>query len=520
MGSLAFDPNNLPKPTPEEVLQFKIDNKIPIEAKDLMMGAAPVKAGDTVDLNAPVDESKTAGLMKDPGPLTMPKPDAPNVQQLALAVESALDNPTSYSLTTSEKKVRKGGGGGGHYNLKKPELKSAEYDALPRYDVDNDKSLKDYEKQRGDLEHRLANAQADEVEKKKHTQDEKIAMALIGLLPGLLGTGIGAALGGPTVAAAGAAGGLQGGAHGAQMINDSVKERGAEAKSDREKVDHLLEVLAAKADARKASLEDRNFNIDQNNANFDRTQKVSDAKEQNAFARQDYINDKNNAAQDRRQQMQLDSLLERAQISANAKGGHGGPKLSPQQNKLIGELAMGMHAQQQLGDLDKTITGWIKGANGGNPGMTGPMAGRMHRMAQMTNSGDSKWNQFAAGLGKYFSDERHTYAGVSVTPQEMENLRDQIPDVTKDSEQAIHDKLLASIKWRKEREQAMLSQLALDREGNPIDRSVLAQAIGDIAQQQADPVRTHFGKQGKTKPDKIVQDGHTYYLNPQTGEYE
>lgn len=230
------------------------------------------------------------------------------------------------------------GNSGGSY---KPKYLNMDFKPSPRYDSENDKFLKDLSAKQADLSEKQKSAKANEEEKKKYTDNEKIAQALVGILPGLLGMGVGAALGGKVVGAAGAAGGLQGGAQGVKMIDDSVKERGQEAKADREKIDKMLEDLANKAEARKAQLDDRNFSVEQNDANFERTQKAADVRDKNNFEQQKTLQNMNNAAADRRQRATLDAAL----AKPSAKGGN--EKAPTELQQKAAEFGGRMLASQQ-----------------------------------------------------------------------------------------------------------------------------------------------------------------------------
>lgn len=72
---------------------------------------------------------------------------------------------------------------------------------------------------------RLADAQKALEDSKQLSPGEKIAMALVGLLPAIGGSIVGAAIHNPTSVAAGISGGLEGSSKGVGMLNQDVKDR-------------------------------------------------------------------------------------------------------------------------------------------------------------------------------------------------------------------------------------------------------------------------------------------------------
>lgn len=112
----------------------------------------------------------------------------------------------------------------------------------------------------GDFVNQQREQLAQAMAEKDLSSEEKVAMALLSILPGLVG-GIGGGIAsGGYGAAAGLAGGLQGGAQGLQMMAGAKKERRQEALArardlqDRiDKIDTQLEVKQDKAESREFS---------------------------------------------------------------------------------------------------------------------------------------------------------------------------------------------------------------------------------------------------------------------------
>jgi hypothetical protein len=103
-----------------------------------------------------------------------------------------------------------------------------------------DALLKQYKDKAGSLGEERIKALEQALAEKDLSTEEKVAMALLAVLPGLIGAVGGGAIAGGAGAAAGAAGGLQGGAEGVKGIVASKDARRKEAKSD---ADQLLEQI-------------------------------------------------------------------------------------------------------------------------------------------------------------------------------------------------------------------------------------------------------------------------------------
>lgn len=129
--------------------------------------------------------------------------------------------------------------------------------------VSEDQLLADYRDKGSKLERERADALSRAAAEKNLTDDEKVAMALLAALPGLLGAIGGGAIAGGVGAASGAAGGLQGGAQGAQMIAQGKNERRKEALGQAEQLAGRLDKNDVMVAGRKGELDQRAFTTTQ-----------------------------------------------------------------------------------------------------------------------------------------------------------------------------------------------------------------------------------------------------------------
>jgi hypothetical protein len=147
------------------------------------------------------------------------------------------------------------------------------------------------------------------------TDDEKLATALLGVLPGLIGLIGGAAAGGGYGAAAGAAGGLQGGAQGIQSLVSNKSDKRKEALAQAEKAADRTARTDDMALSHAEELQKQGFSAEQaeKSRQFSASEtdrKLSSDAKQSAANRalQRYIADQNNLAD-----------TKKAQISASTK---------------------------------------------------------------------------------------------------------------------------------------------------------------------------------------------------------
>lgn len=105
----------------------------------------------------------------------------------------------------------------------------------------------------------------------KMTDDDKLAFALLGALPGLIGLLGGAAAGGGVGALAGAAGGLQGGASGMQMIAGEKAGKRKELLAQAKEAGDRLNQVDAQELGRAGELDQRRFGVAQDEKGWARS---------------------------------------------------------------------------------------------------------------------------------------------------------------------------------------------------------------------------------------------------------
>lgn len=119
----------------------------------------------------------------------------------------------------------------------------------------------DRSKDKADLEAQRAAKLKEADSEKQLSDDEKIATALIGVLPGLLGAIGGGIAAGGVGAAAGAAGGLQGAAQGVGNMVAAKEGRRKEAKTDADKLAERIAVLDEQINAQQQKANDRELSV-------------------------------------------------------------------------------------------------------------------------------------------------------------------------------------------------------------------------------------------------------------------
>ncbi len=136
---------------------------------------------------------------------------------------------------------------------------------------------------------RLADATKALEESGKLSPGQKLAMALIGLVPALGGGLIGAAIGNPTSAAAGIAGGLEGSAKGLESLNKDQKEKIALAQEGVKTEKGNL--LSANKDLTERQLHNADYSrgVDQKNAEEGNRAKLENGKDFNQTQLHTYL---------------------------------------------------------------------------------------------------------------------------------------------------------------------------------------------------------------------------------------
>ena len=195
-------------------------------------------------------------------------------------------------------------------------------------------------------------------------------------------------------------------------------------------------------------------------------------------------------------QAQIDALKNRSVGSIGSIGA--GKTLPASQAEAAGTAQA---ASQALDD----ITGIIEKNND----IIGPMSGRVSQLAALGQFGErgkqaanikGAIDQRAQIIGKYLE-------GGKLTDQDIVRYRQQLPQIT-DTPEVAQAKINSLRRLLANKQQAELS--ALQGAGY---------ATGGI-QRMATPEFSNLRQSIAQKPKTVIQNGHTYILNEQTGEYE
>lgn len=199
---------------------------------------------------------------------------------------------------------------------------------------------------------------------------------------------------------------------------------------------------------------------------------------------------------------ELNRLYRQAQIDAlknRSVGSIGAGKTLPASQAESAGTAQA--ASQALDD----ITGIIEQ----NKDIIGPMGGRVSQLAALGQFGErgkqaanikGAMDQRAQIIGKYLE-------GGKLTDQDIARYRQQLPQIT-DTPEVAQAKINSLRRLLANKQQAELS--ALQGAGY---------ATGGI-QRMAAPEFSNLRQSIAQKPKTVIQNGHTYILNEQTGEYE
>ncbi len=204
--------------------------------------------------------------------------------------------------------------------------------------------------------------------------------------------------------------------------------------------------------------------------------------------RQDRAQDEREAmGEARRADMEAKRAAHGAAVSAKVNNVAQRVHLTGDQHKLVSEIASGLISGAEIDNLMPVAEKYANEASD-VPGMgkSGIVSGQVQRAKSMLNAtSDPEYNEFASALARLYSVERKTFAGVAVTPTEMENLRPFMPDLKRDSEKSIRDKLRDGRRQLDVILKSRMAQLNYDAKGNPIDPSLIARLLSDVAPEAA-----------------------------------
>ncbi len=209
---------------------------------------------------------------------------------------------------TSATKTGKPGSGSAGTSAKDKELEAM----LASAGKTNDRSG-----ERGDLVNKQANLLARAEGEKELSDEEKIAIALLGTLPGLVGAIGGGAIAGGYGAAAGAAGGLQGGAMGVNSIAEAKQARRKEAKGEAQTLAERIAKLDDMMAAEKTRAADKQLEISLS----ERAAKRADARAAEDRKQSWAIANLNNASAMQRALLDANTATQKALLAAKQSGG-------------------------------------------------------------------------------------------------------------------------------------------------------------------------------------------------------
>jgi hypothetical protein len=220
-----------------------------------------------------------------------------------------------------------------------------------------DELLAGYKGKAGDLEKQRIKALEQAAAEKDLSNEEKVAMALLAALPGLIGAIGGGAIAGGYGAAAGAAGGLKGGAEGVQMIAQSKEGRRKEAKGAADKLLDQITQQEGLATRRQETLEGRDIDEKKTAAQFAHDDLVLERKlaadRANTGAQTAAtLAAAKMGAESRDYNALLDFLANRDKAVAAAKAGHKPTEHQLKLAQLYPQIALAVRSMDKLDDTE------------------------------------------------------------------------------------------------------------------------------------------------------------------------
>lgn len=253
--------------SPEGQLEGYAGGAAPYSDADIAAQEANVNA---VDLNAPEGLAGVSGPGGAQEPF-IPEPQYQAIAPMPLPVPSGgAPLPPAKKLATSSRARKNATKGSAPAVTAEVETQAALAPATAPDALTG--GLKD--KENGLLKERQ-DALAKALSAKDLSTEEKVAMALIGILPGILGGIGGGVLGGAAGAATGVAGGLHGSAQGIQMIADSKTAAHKEALDQAKELAGRIDQVGAQQLEHQGVLDQRAFSHGENEANRAQSAKLA-----------------------------------------------------------------------------------------------------------------------------------------------------------------------------------------------------------------------------------------------------
>lgn len=251
-----------------------------------------------------------------------------------------------------------------------------------------DPYINKYQKQQGSLENNRQKEQDKLSDMDKMSNDEKMAQALLAILPGLIGAGLGAAAVGGVGGSAGLgalqglAGGLQGSTNSLQNIKQEKQQKRQEIRENIKNIDDKLEKSGLKEEARAGLLEERKIQEDRLTNQFANQKALEKIKQdfesgmidkkaaieaENAIRQgeiQKAITALNTGSAEKREGMQNSTSVQVAKIYAGAQMARGNGvnkpyKIPESDQKFVDTLSVGNAKKLAISSqIDSFISNW------------------------------------------------------------------------------------------------------------------------------------------------------------------
>lgn len=400
-------------------------------------------------------------------------------------------------------------------------MEKSQSDPMQNYSMENqaqsmvDPFVEKYTKQQEGL---LAKREAEEAKlanSEKLTDQEKISRALLAILPGLLGAGLGAAVTGGVGGNAGIgalqglAGGTQGSLQGLQILDQDKKQQTHQIRENIKNIDEKLDKTGLKEEQRASLLEDRNVQekrlgtqfanqiaIEKVKQDFENGQldKKTAAEAERLIAQgeiQKAVTVLNNNSAEKREGMQNSTSIQVAKIHADAA-------------KYAQEIAAGTRGAK----ADKLTEGQQKAAFFTNNVIDAEKALAENQTKydptsrlQLPDGASDKLKsgdrlKYEGQVLSWLNNINYLRSGAGQSNLETERSKKELFPVPGDSAKSVQEKAL--------KRQEM------------IQNAVLAYNIKNNVKDMGTPTPIKQAPHGQT----VVQNGHTYNWNAQTGQYE
>jgi len=274
-------------------------------------------------------------------------------------------------------------------------------------------------------------AKAQAAKAKDLTDEEKIFLSLISVLPALLGGTIGGAVAGPTGASAGAAGGLGGAAQGVGMFNEQKQAAVKQALEQADKAQGRVDLAGNQMLGHQEKLGDQAFHVSERKAG--ETFQNANREDQQLFTSKE--NAKAHAAQRGNTMLQIKgqmdiarehnrAMLDEARLKAESKGPGEVKEFQAKAAQFAGDLAIASD------DIDKFSKGIV-----GSP-LQGAIAGMS--FANAIKNKDTQ--RFATAVARLVNAYGHGTSGTAISETEWDMAKQQFIPLATDAPEELDQK--------------------------------------------------------------------------------